>query len=412
MRIIHVFSTYENANELMRGLNGLAAETWKTQQWEECPVNRTQLTRLWKERSMELPYIKDVIDIACCEASDSDIVVYTNTDTCVCSTCSQIIQSSLKSANCVYAYRRDFEISRTQPIPDAEIETGFPYSGSDLYAFRVAWWRANRSQMPDMLLGMEAWDPILRSMMDRSHPVEDVCLKNIIYHRSHPALWNTLENHYRLEANKHNLRLAFHWMRVAGMDPAKHSIPVPEDDPNYQALIVEKWTQTIKRSDHIWSWTGYPELAYIMEQASKSSFAVEIGTYLGRSAKALLDANPLLHLWCVDPGLVAGVYETSAYFLRDEIAAGRCELMRKYSPQAAQMLEHMRNKLDLVWVDDGHATEDVMRDIKHFLPLLHSGGVLCGHDFEIPYNDVALGVTKSLPSWTVPVPRVWSYIKP
>lgn len=161
------------------------------------------------------------------------------------------------------------------------------------------------------------------------------------------------------------------------------------------------------------TWTEPASLAYCAEVASKSNVMVEIGSYLGVSAKVMLAANPKLHLWCVDVFTAfAFNYETTAYFLRDEIKQGRCELIVGDSNRAADMLQHVA--LDACWIDGCHATECVKQDIRRFLPLLRSGGILFGHDFDLPHNDVALGVIASLPmdKVTFPVPRVWQYIKP
>lgn len=179
--------------------------------------------------------------------------------------------------------------------------------------------------------------------------------------------------------------------------------------------LVEKWQWVLKLAQHIPTWTEPASLAYCAEIASQSSHMVELGTYLGASAYVMLMANPSLHLWCVDTfNAFAFHYHVANYFLRNEIVLGRCELITGDSLRGAEMLQHMKGKLDAVWVDDGHATEDVKRDIRCFLPLIRSGGVLFGHDFEVPHNDVALGVIGSLPpgSWDIPVPRLWSHRKP
>ncbi len=175
--------------------------------------------------------------------------------------------------------------------------------------------------------------------------------------------------------------------------------------------LVRKWNLTIRRSDHIWTWTEDHCLAFCAEQAQRGRVGVELGTYLGRSAKVMLDAG-CDHLWCVDTFDVAGIEHTARHFLQNEIRDGRCELIKGDSARASGMLQHMAGKLDFVWVDDGHATEDVKRDIRCFLPLLRSGGIIFGHDFEVPHNDVALGVIASLPRFDIPVPRLWSYVKP
>jgi predicted O-methyltransferase YrrM len=180
---------------------------------------------------------------------------------------------------------------------------------------------------------------------------------------------------------------------------------------NTQELLA-KWTPTVNAASDIFTWTEPASLAYCCEVASRSQVMVELGTYMGASAYVMLLANPTLHLWCVDLFEVAGTEKVSRFFLKPFIADGRCELIKGDSAKAGIMLQHMAGKLDAVWVDDGHATPDVQRDIDNFLPLLRSGGELFGHDFDEPANDVALGVMSRLPHWELPVPRVWSYVKP
>jgi hypothetical protein len=75
------------------------------------------------------------------------------------------------------------------------------------------------------------------------------------------------------------------------------------------------------------------------------------------------------------------------------------------------MLGHMAGKIDFVFVDDGHETWQVKQDIEYMLPLIRRGGILCGHDFDTPHNDVAMGVIQSGISFDIAVPRVWRHIK-
>lgn len=154
-------------------------------------------------------------------------------------------------------------------------------------------------------------------------------------------------------------------------------------------------------------------MAYCAEIASRSEIMVEIGTYIGCSAKVMLAANPRLHIWCVDIfSAFAFNRQVCAHFLDEEIGEGRCELITGDSQRGAEMLHYMKGKIDSVWVDDGHLEDDVKRDIRCFLPLIKSGGTIFGHDFDVPHNNVALGVIASLPNYALPVPRVWSYTKP
>lgn len=180
------------------------------------------------------------------------------------------------------------------------------------------------------------------------------------------------------------------------------------------ALIV-KWHHVIGVHP-IPTWTEPATLAYCAERASQCKTMIECGSYLGVSAKVMLAANPQLHLWVVDHfKAFAWNKEVCAYFLRDEIAQGRCEIIEGDSQRAFDMLgRHMADRIDGCWCDDGHAVEDLQRDIRCFMPLLKSGGELFGHDFDVPHNDVAQGVLSMIPErqLTFPVPRVWSWIRP
>lgn len=181
--------------------------------------------------------------------------------------------------------------------------------------------------------------------------------------------------------------------------------------------LMNKWESVIAKSDHVFTWTGRGELAYLAEAASRSTTALEMGVYMGRSSKVMLDANPKLHLWTVDPFMVDGTFETTRYFLRDEIAQGRCEIIRKYTPEAVNQMQHMKGKLDLIFIDAAHDFSNVQMDIRMWGPLVKVGGELCGHDYEAPprytqKNDVAKAVEHCLMSWfTEPVPRIWSFRK-
>jgi len=174
--------------------------------------------------------------------------------------------------------------------------------------------------------------------------------------------------------------------------------------------LTRKWQHVLDATNHVWSWTEPHTLAYCCERASHASNAVELGTYLGKSAFVMLQANPNLHLWCVDTFLVPGTQYTASYFLDKFIKEGRCELILGDSARAAGMLQHMKGRLDFVFADDGHAEEDLRRDIGSFLPLMRSGTYLFGHDWDGD-NDVARGVKSMLPvaKIEIPVPRVWQY---
>jgi predicted O-methyltransferase YrrM len=174
--------------------------------------------------------------------------------------------------------------------------------------------------------------------------------------------------------------------------------------------LVSKWQHVIDATDFCFTWTEPHTLAYLAELASISQTIIECGTYMGRTALMMMTANPRLQLYCVDNFQVAGTFDCATYFLRE--FGNRVHFIVGDSAQAEPGLQTLKGNVDAVFVDDGHATEDVKRDIRVFLPLLRPGGVLCGHDFDVPHNDVAQGVIASLgDDYTIAVPRLWEHRK-
>jgi hypothetical protein len=226
----------------------------------------------------------------------------------------------------------------------------------------------------------------------------------------HPGNWSEMPGVTGWEANLGifygtHPKLAEPWLIERG-----YYLPTMTNE-----LLIQKWQKVLDEAERIFSWTEPATLAYCCEVASKCTQMVELGTYFGKSAFVMLRANPALHLWCVDHFQVAGTHHLCTNItLKEFIDGGRCELITGDSEVGAGMLAHMKEKLDAVWVDDGHLESDVKRDIRCFLPLLKPTGEIFGHDFDVPHNNVALGVIRSLPQEriTFPVPRVWSYVKP
>ena len=136
----------------------------------------------------------------------------------------------------------------------------------------------------------------------------------------------------------------------------------------------------------------------------------EVGTYMGASAMMMLLANPSLKLWCVDIFSQFGQEKVAAYFLREFIEQGRCVLIKDNSRRAAKIIPRW---LDAVFIDDGHTTDDVLRDLNAFYDSVRREGVLFGHDFD-PGNDIEKALNEFCldngASFDVPVPRMWRMI--
>ena len=219
----HLFTDYFISDGNAARRNRIARSTWPVQGWEEVPIRDDQLPRLWEEDGKALPYIKDVFDLGMTSHGD-DILIYTNADICLSIDCRAKVEKHLEKADACYAYRRDFQRIDV-PIPDDGIRSGQDYAGSDLCGFKVRWWIQHRDEMPDMILGLEAWDPCYRTLVDVTNPGKPVSVRDVIYHERHSSFWEQPMNRYRLDGQKYCLRLACEFLKAHGVNPAAHCIP-------------------------------------------------------------------------------------------------------------------------------------------------------------------------------------------
>ena len=156
------------------------------------------------DEKRRIPMIKDMLRLACLGRDDTDVLVMTNTDTCVASNFIQRLEGTLPA----YAYRHDFK-RLDEPLSYDRISAGAKYAGCDLFAMRVGWWRRNHHLFPDMVLGRETWDKILRELMKLSGGRE---LENCIFHEIHPSFWENPHNLNRDPSNLRNRLLARNWL--------------------------------------------------------------------------------------------------------------------------------------------------------------------------------------------------------
>jgi Methyltransferase domain len=129
---------------------------------------------------------------------------------------------------------------------------------------------------------------------------------------------------------------------------------------------------------------------------------VEVGTDTGINARELLLSRPDVFLWTVDPYVTCPGYEPDVgreVALREREMrvgefdrAGRSKHIRLSSVDAAK---HFSGNLryeglnrcmsfNFIYIDADHSEQAVTEDIKAWWPLLHSGGMMAGHDFEFP----------------------------
>lgn len=234
MTIWHTWSFYTPTEGETRRRQRLAHDTWADEHqhgWRS--VLQTEPVRdsstLGDPRPM--PYVADVIDhVLTRNPPDSDVIAFTNADVCFCPGITGWILDTVPRHGSAYTHRWDFARLDKPLVNEAQVKRGKWYPGSDAFFFTVAWWKAHRLEYPDMILGREQCDEVLRQLVKRHGGIE---IPGAIYHEKHPSFWDRPENHGPNPGNRHNRRLAKKWFLRTGYragDPWWWQItPMPEE---------------------------------------------------------------------------------------------------------------------------------------------------------------------------------------
>jgi len=207
--IIHVYQRTPWSTGEEKRRNEVAKQTWDKIGWVDCGLDDSCFVRhsgnVIPNETKNIPMIKDMIRMACIGRKDTDLIVLTNTDTCVASNLLERLTGSFPA----YAYRYDFK-KLDRPIRDDQIALGKKYQGCDLFSFRVGWWRRNHSLFPDMVLGRHSWDKIMRELFKIAGGRE---IDSLIYHERHPSAWENPSNLNNDPSNLRNAKLAREWLQ-------------------------------------------------------------------------------------------------------------------------------------------------------------------------------------------------------
>lgn len=169
------------------------------------------------------------------------------------------------------------------------------------------------------------------------------------------------------------------------------------------------------------------ELQWLAIQATKYEKIAEVGSWLGRSTRALLDNQNMggvvysVDHWQGSTGEEAqhaqarwGGGDWAYYtFLQNNFSffsMGKLMPLRMSSFNAAALLKDKGVKLDFVFIDAGHTKEELKEDIKNWLPLIREGGIISGHDYyhENAWPGVKAAVNELLPGFkVVPNTSIW-----
>lgn len=223
--LIHLWSLFTPKDPGAAARHLLARSSWEKQLWSELPIADSELPRLFTEGNKRLPFIRDLFDAATVEADLQDIVVYSNSDIGFCDMAAFRIAFALQANDAGYSFRRDIAPRTTLPT-DEEVASGSEYCGTDVFFFRVHWWKSCRDRFPDLLIAREAWDACLRVLMEATNHEKPLSLPDLCWHVRHSGNghWEAPQNRYTLPGQIHNLEHAKAFLKRQGLNPATFGI--------------------------------------------------------------------------------------------------------------------------------------------------------------------------------------------
>lgn len=170
----------------------------------------------------------------------------------------------------------------------------------------------------------------------------------------------------------------------------------------------------LEKARKLEGWMTETELVWLAQQAAFRQKIVELGSFLGRSTRALADNTPGI-VWAVDdwmgprdfgewePEVSAGVFPGFMENMSDLIQSGKVlPVKRKHEHLDVSSLPIP----DMVFLDGHHTYEATKREILRWQDRLLPGGLLCGHDANWATVDQA--VKEALPGAQVaPGTQIW-----
>lgn len=166
----------------------------------------------------------------------------------------------------------------------------------------------------------------------------------------------------------------------------------PPDDIRQNGVAatpISHWTEVSG-----WFTTSDAEVYRSLVSRVRHGVVVEVGVWMGRSIATVLDTcranrNRLYAVdsWRsdqTDPGYAeAAQRDISEVFranMRNLGHESTVEIIREESVRAASLFGDFT--LDLMFLDADHSYQEVLRDLRAWLPKIARRGVICGHDYD------------------------------
>lgn len=135
---------------------------------------------------------------------------------------------------------------------------------------------------------------------------------------------------------------------------------------------------------------------------------VEVGVERGHYSLAICEANPGVHLTCVDAWTAYRGYrdhvdqqKLDRFYAetQERLAPFRhVRLLRQFSVEAAK--DFADGSLDFVYLDGNHNLPNVIADLTAWTPKVRVGGIIAGHDYAKHRWPNQIHVVQGVQAWT------------
>lgn len=180
--------------------------------------------------------------------------------------------------------------------------------------------------------------------------------------------------------------------------------------------------EIVTKAASIEGWMSVAELQWLAKTAADKKIIVEIGSWKGRSTKALTTCPGIIYAvdhWMGSAGDAtypeAQKIGQSAMFdifranLSEEIASGKVVPVMADSEEAlGKVLAILGSeKADMVFIDADHKYDSIRKDIQLWRQILSDTGVLCGHDYQQGAPGVKRAVHELVPAFKIGHGSIW-----
>ena len=162
--------------------------------------------------------------------------------------------------------------------------------------------------------------------------------------------------------------------------------------------VIHDWFVLYSRKSN---WYATRQSIRFMRQYFKDRpvIGAEIGVQHGANSLTMLKNLNITKMYLIDPYTwydeIDGPRSTkhnrneSDAHRRMRPFGDRIVFVKKFSHEA---VDNIKAILDFVYIDGNHYHKYIKQDLSDYYPLIRDGGIICGHDFDLP--EVASAVTE------------------